>query len=50
LLAQVMVKVMVHHILRRFTLKPERDAFAPSVAIPATRPINSMPFHVEARS
>jgi len=50
LLAQVMVKVMVHHILRRFTLKPERGAFAPSVSIPARRPINRMPFHVEARS
>jgi cytochrome P450 len=50
LLAQAMIKVMVHQILRGFTLTPERDAFAPSISLPICHPTNNMPFRVQARA
>jgi retinoid hydroxylase len=49
MLGQVMIKVMVHHILRRFVLAPEPGAFAPSVSFPMLHPTNEVPVRVTAR-
>jgi cytochrome P450 len=49
LLAQVMIKVMVHHIVRNFTLEPRREAYSPSVSLPICHPRNIMPMRVRAR-
>jgi cytochrome P450 len=49
LLGQVMIKVMVHHILRNFVLVPEPEAHAPANNFPMLHPTNAMPFRVKAR-
>jgi cytochrome P450 len=50
LLGQVMIKVMVHHIVRNFVLEPEPQAHAPSISFPMLYPSNAMPFRVKARA
>ena len=49
LLAQVTTKIMVHNILRGFTLQPEQAAY-PLIYRPVARPIGPMAFRVQARS
>jgi cytochrome P450 len=49
LMAQVLAKLAVNAILRRFVLTPEPAAYAPSVSLPICRPTNTMPFRVRAR-
>jgi cytochrome P450 len=49
LLAQVSIKVLVHHILRGFVISAERDSY-PSVYRPVLRPTGPMTFRVQART
>jgi cytochrome P450 len=49
LLAQVMIKIIIHHIVRNFTFEPQREAYAPSVSLPICHPTNPMPVRVRAR-
>ena len=49
LLAQVTTKIMVHNILRGFTLHPEQASY-PLIYHPVARPNGPMPFRVQARS
>jgi cytochrome P450 len=47
-LAEVMIKIIVHHVLRRFTLAPRPEAYAPSLSLPILRPMNGMPVEVKS--
>jgi cytochrome P450 len=49
LLAQVMMKVIVHHVVLGFTLAPRKEAYAPSMSLPIRHPLNEMPVDVRAR-
>jgi hypothetical protein len=46
-LAEVMIKIIVHDVLRGYALEPT-DAYAPSVSMPILHPENPMPVRVAA--
>jgi cytochrome P450 len=47
-LAETMIKVIVHHVIRRFALAPLPDAYKASVSLPILRPMNGMPVQLRA--
>jgi cytochrome P450 len=48
LMAEVMIKIMVHHVVRDFAIQPLAEAYAPPVAMPILRPMNGIPVRVQA--
>jgi cytochrome P450 len=48
LMAETMIKIIVHHVLRDFAIRPLKDAYATPVSMPILRPLNGMPVVVRA--
>jgi cytochrome P450 len=48
LMAETMIKIIVHRVLRDFTIHPLKEAYATPVSMPILRPLNGMPVQVTA--